>query len=123
MSQPNAQLRNFKAQVALTAAATAATVKAADDSASYIYVQRFGLSITTVANTKKTTMTDSASSPVTYATYTDLTETAANNKAGVIWFDFGRRGCKLTLGKNLTVTGEASGSAGWAFAEGYQSAS
>lgn len=119
---PNAQLRNFAAQVALTAAATAAVLKAPDSTADYIYVTKFKLFITTVANGKKTTMTDSAASPITYAAYTDLTVASGINQSGQVTWDFGTRGMKLTLGKSLTVTGEASGSAGWAYAEGYQSA-
>lgn len=119
---PNAQLRNFQAQVALTAAATAATVKAVDSATDYIYVTKFKLFITVVANGKKTTMTDSSGSPIVFAAYTDLTVASGLNQSGAVTWDFGVRGIKLTQGKNLTVTGEASGSAGWAYAEGYQSA-
>ncbi len=114
-------LRRWSAQVALTAAATAAVLKAADDTTNdYVYVTKLILSITTVATGKATTLTDSAASPITYARYTDITETAANNKQSLITFDFGRRGVRMTKGKSATVTGEASGSAGWAFGEGYQ---
>jgi hypothetical protein len=119
----NPQLRNFAAQVALTAAASAATVKAVDSATDYIYVTRFVITITVVANGKKTTMTDSAASPIVFATYTDLTVASGLSQTGYVSYDFGKRGLKLTLGKNLTVTSEASGSAGWAYAEGYQAAS
>jgi len=114
-------LRQWQAQVALTAAATAATVKAADSATDYIYVTKFKLFITVVANGKKTTMTDSAATPIVYAAFTDLTVATGIKQDGFVTWDFGTRGIKLTLGKNLTVTGEASGSAGWAVAEGYQS--
>lgn len=117
---PNAQLRNWAAQVALTAAATAATVKAVDGATSYIYVTKFKLFITVAANGKKTTMTDSSASPIVFAAFTDLTVASGILQTGQVEWTFGVRGMRLTLGKNLTVTGEASGSAGWAYAEGYQ---
>jgi len=120
---PNPQLRNFAAQVALTAAASAATVKAVDSATDYIYVTLFKLFITVAANGKKTTMTDSAASPIVFAIFTDLTVASGIKQDGQVEWTFGKRGMKLTLGKNLTVTSEASGSAGWAYAEGYQSAS
>jgi hypothetical protein len=119
----NPQLRNFAAQVALTAAASAATLKVVDSATDYIYVTRFILTITVVANGKKTTMTDSSGSPVVFALYTDETVASGLSQSGYVSYDFGKRGIKLTQGKNLTVTSEAAGSAGWAYAEGYQSAS
>jgi hypothetical protein len=121
MSALNPQLRNFAAQVALTAGASAATIKSVDTSTDYIYVTRFIILIAVVANGKKTTMTDSAGSPVSYVAYTDLTVATGINQTGYVSYDFGKRGIKLTQGKNLTVTSEGSGSAGFAYAEGYQS--
>lgn len=118
----NSQLRNFQAQVALTGAASAATVKAVDSATDYIYVTKFKLFITVAANGKTTSMTDSSGSPVVFAVFTDLTVASGVLQSGAVTWEFGTRGIKLTQGKNLTVTSQAAGSAGWAYAEGYQSA-
>jgi hypothetical protein len=112
-------LRRWAADVAGTAAATTAVIKAADDANSFIYVNLIRLSVITHVNAKRTMFEDST--PTVKAAYEDLTTTAATQQGTITW-DFGKRGVKLAKGKDFLVLGEANGSTVQVYAEGYQSA-
>lgn len=114
-------LRRWEAQVALPSAA-AATIKAADDATSYIYVTKIRLSILVHANAKATIFRDST--PATsIAQFNDLTLASGTPGGnGTVYWDFGKRGAKLSIGKNFEVLGDsATTTTGYVTAEGYQS--
>jgi hypothetical protein len=110
-------LRRWASNIAGTAAATTATVKAVDGATSYIYVTLIKLSIITHTNAKRTIFQDST--PTVFAAYEDLTTTASSAQGTITW-DFGKRGIKLAIGKDFQVLGEAAGSPCHVYAEGYQ---
>lgn len=119
---PNAQLRNFATSGIFAAAATVA-IKVTDAATDYIYVTGLILTITTHANAKNVTFEDNAGTPVVCAVYNDLTVAAGANQGQPITYDFGKRGFKLTQGKQLQVVSDSAGPAGSFVAYGYQSGS
>lgn len=119
----NPTLRRWASSVQASGGASSVVIKAADDSSSYIYVTYISFNIMGHANAKVTFFEDTNSSAYQIAQFDDLTVAASTPGInGSVEFKFGRRGAKLTLGKNFVVRSQASGTSGLVYAEGYQSA-
>jgi N-acetylglucosamine-6-phosphate deacetylase len=82
-----------------------------------VYLTRATLSITTHVNAKTVSIQDNAGSPVVVAVANDLT--VAAGVPDVKTWDFGKYGVPLTKGKKLQTVGQAAGSAGIVYAEGF----
>lgn len=119
----NPTLRRWQAQAQMSGGASSVTIKAADDTSSYIYVTEIRMGVMGHANGKVTFFEDTNSSAYQIAQFDDLTVAAGSpGTNGTVTWNFGTRGAKLTLGKNFVVRSQASGTSGFVTAEGYQSA-
>jgi len=99
--------------------AAGAAITVTPKSASHqLFIQKVTVAISTHANAKNVVLADSNGSPVAYGTLTD--KTAAAGVPDVVVFDFGPKGVPVTLGKNFTVTSDASGPAGYVHIEAYE---
>jgi hypothetical protein len=83
-----------------------------------LFIQKVTVAISTHANAKNVVLADSNGSPVAYGTLAD--KTAAAGVPDVVVFDFGPKGVPVTLGKNFTVTSDASGPAGMVTIDAYE---
>jgi hypothetical protein len=99
-------------------AGTPVDLHVAHSSTSVVYVTKFTVSITTHANGKFAQLQDSSATPVVFAKRTDLT--AAAGVPDALNWDFGTWGIPMTAGKNAQGVSEASGPAGWFYAEGWE---
>lgn len=98
--------------------ATPAEIHAVSAATKTIYVTKITLTITAHADAKHVNVQDDNDTPKVIAHQEDHTE-AAGVPSNVTW-DFGRDGIPLTAGKNLDCVSEASGVAGYVYAEGYE---
>lgn len=126
MSQPSGNVRKWRGQGAINNG-TAVDLHTPHSATSVIFVTKMIASITTHANGKLIQFQDSSGSPVVYAKRTDLT--AAAGVPDTLEWSFGTLvdcageyvgGIQLTTGKKLQGISEASGPAGYFYAEGYE---
>lgn len=125
MPQPIGVARAWRASGAINNA-TAVDLRTPSSSSSTVFVTKFTVSITTHANAKLVQLQDSADTPIIYAKRTDLT--AAAGVPDTLTWDFGSYspennlygGIPMTTGKKAQAVSEASGPAGWFYAEGYE---
>ena len=117
--------RTFKkavsGDVSLDGTAISATALISVKSANHrIYITKVTLNIETHANSKVFVIEDSASTPVTIASHTDLTFAAG--VPSVVTWDFGEEGFPATLGKDINYVANTGGTGfvGNFHVEGYE---
>lgn len=116
MSEPKGLKRFWHAAAALNNG-TALDLRAPNSATSTVYVTKLTLSITTHAAGKLFQLQDSTGTPVVFAKHLDAA--AAAGVLSVVTWDFGQQGIPMSLGKKAQAVSEASGIAGWVYAEGY----
>ena len=117
MSAPKGYKRPWYNTMALNAG-TAVDLRTPVNASSTVFLTKATLSIVTHANGKLVAIQDSTASPVTWAKHLDAT--AAAGVPSVVTWDFGQYGIPMTTGKKCQAISEASGPAGYVYAEGYE---
>ena len=97
--------------------ATAVDLEIANSATSTIYVTKITLSITTHA-AKFVAIQDTNGTPKVIAKHTDAA--AGAGVLSVVNWDFGDFGIPMTIGEDLQAVSEASGVAGYVYAQGYE---
>lgn len=117
MSEPKGVKRKWFASGAINAA-TLTALKAPHSTTSTIFVTKFTISITTHAAGKLLQLQDTTGTPIVYAKHLDAA--AAAGVLSTVTFDFGWGGIKMPVGLTVNGVSEASGPAGFFYAEGYE---